>query len=389
LVFVCQVEIALHSLDMKALDARIKIDKADRDTGDRDDRQLQPVTFFLDQPPLANIDIERIDKDVYAIEAELFGLSQAINGRLIGLHPCGVDKAEFHGKRLLLSNGESRNVQGPKSKVQCQSNVVISPTLDIGLSTLDSIAPTILDGMSSSAGDSQFHTTHWSLIAAAANKDGEQSRAALAELCEAYWYPLYAFVRRRGDSAADAQDLVQGFFAALLEKDYLGDADQSRGRFRSFLLTAMTRFAIKEHDKQSAKKRGGGRTKLSLDFAEGERRYSHEPADNWTPERIFERRWALTLLDRTLAKLRDAHAVASKLAQFEAMKGCLTGETSGQSLSATGEQLGMTEGAVKVAVHRLRQEYRELLRAEIAQTVAAEGDVDDELRSLLAALRGD
>jgi RNA polymerase sigma-70 factor (ECF subfamily) len=237
------------------------------------------------------------------------------------------------------------------------------------------------------APDSQFHTTHWSLIAAAADKDHEQSRAALAELCEAYWYPLYAFLRRKGNSPEDATDLVQGFFAALLEHDFLADADQNRGRFRAFLLTALWRFASKEHAKHSAKKRGGGRAKLSLDFAEAERRYRHEPADEWTAERIYERRWALIVLDRTLARLREEHAAAGKLAQFEALKGCLTGEGA-EPLRAIAERLGMTEGAVKVAVHRLRQKYRDLLRSKVAQTVAAEEDVDDELRLLLAALRG-
>src|SRR5688572_19911422 len=151
--------------------------------------------------------------------------------------------------------------------------------------------------MSSAAGDPQFHTTHWSLVVAAANPSGQESKTALADLCQAYWYPLYAFLRRRGNSTEDAADLTQGFFATLLEKGYLADADPDRGRFRSFLLTAVARFATKEHDRAAALKRGGGQRHLSLDFGEGERRYQREPADNWSPERIFERRWALTLLD--------------------------------------------------------------------------------------------
>jgi len=239
----------------------------------------------------------------------------------------------------------------------------------------------------SSSGDSQFHTTRWSLIAAAGER-GEPARAALAELCGAYWYPVYAFIRRRGNSAEDAADLTQAFFAALLEKEYLADADRERGRFRAFLLTAVARFVAKERDRGAALKRGGGKQPLSIDFAVGESRYQHEPAHGWTPERIFERRWALTLLDRTLAALREEHAASGKLPLFDALKVFLTGETGAPPMVEIAERLNMTEGAVKVAVHRLRQKYRESLRAEIAQTVAAEGDVEDELNQLRVALRG-
>jgi RNA polymerase sigma-70 factor (ECF subfamily) len=241
--------------------------------------------------------------------------------------------------------------------------------------------------MSSTGGDSQFHTTHWSLVVAAANPSDQESKTALADLCQAYWYPLYAFLRRRGNSAEDAADLTQGFFATLLEKGYLADADPDRGRFRSFLLTAVARFAAKEYDRAVAAKRGGGQRHLSLDFSEGERRYQREPADNWSPERIFERRWALTLLDRTLARLRQQHEVAGKLEHFDTLKVFLTGETGAPPLRQVAEQLKTTEGAIKVAVHRLRQEYRELLRREIAQTVATTEDVDNELAQLLTALR--
>jgi RNA polymerase sigma-70 factor (ECF subfamily) len=241
--------------------------------------------------------------------------------------------------------------------------------------------------MSSTAGDPQFHTTHWSIVAAAAGQGGEASKAALADLCQAYWYPLYAFLRRRGSNTEDARDLTQGFFALLLEKGYLADADPERGRFRSFLRTAIARFASKQHERAAALKRGGGHRLLSIDFGEGERRYQREPADNWTAERIFERRWALTLLDRTLARLRQEHEDAGKLDHFETLKVFLTGESGAAPLRQVAEQLGMTEGAVKVAIHRLRQKYRELLRDEISQTVAAQDDVDDELSLLLAALR--
>jgi RNA polymerase sigma factor (sigma-70 family) len=238
------------------------------------------------------------------------------------------------------------------------------------------------------AGDPQFHTTHWSLVVAAAEGESAQSQAALEDLCKAYWYPVYAFIRRRGHTPDDARDLAQGFFATLLDKGWLADADQQRGRFRSFLLTAVAHFVAKQHQRAAAQKRGGGRRVLSLDFDDGETRYQHEPAHDWTPERVFERRWALTLLDRTLAELRREHESAGKLRLFEALKVYLTGESGVPPMRQAAEQLGMTEGAVKVAVHRLRQKYRELLRAQTAQTVATEGDVDDELAVLLAALRG-
>lgn len=237
-------------------------------------------------------------------------------------------------------------------------------------------------------GDPQFHTTHWSLIVAATNDSPEKSQAALADLCRAYWYPVYAFIRRRGHTAEDARDLTQEFFATLLEKGYLADADPERGRFRAFLLTAVARFVGKQREKAAAQKRGGGKQPLSLNFDDGEIRYQREPSHDWTAERIFERRWALTLLDRTLARLRQEHDAAGKLPQFEAFKVFLTGEAGTPPLRQVAEQLGMTEGAAKVAVHRLRQKYRESLRDEIAQTVAAQEDVDVELHALLAALRG-
>lgn len=243
--------------------------------------------------------------------------------------------------------------------------------------------------LATEAGDSQFHTTHWSLIVQAADQTGASSQAALADLCGAYWYPVYAFIRRRGHSAEDARDLAQEFFATLLEKGYLADADPERGRFRSFLLTAVSRFVSKQHERAAAQKRGGGRRHLPLNFDDGENRYQREPSHDWTPERIFARRWALTLLERTITKLRKEHEESGKLPLFDALKVFLTGEAAAPPLRHVADQRGMTEGAVKVAVHRLRQKYRDALRAEIAQTVTAEEDVDDELRFLLTALRGD
>jgi RNA polymerase sigma-70 factor (ECF subfamily) len=241
---------------------------------------------------------------------------------------------------------------------------------------------------STSQGDPQFHTTHWSLIVAAAREPSETSQAALEDLCQAYWYPVYAFIRRRGHSAEDARDLAQDFFATLLEKGYLADADPERGRFRAFLLTAVARFVSKQREKAAAQKRGGGKQTFSLNFEEGESRYQREPAHDWTPERIFERRWALTLLDRTLGQLRQEHEQAGKLPLFDALKVFLTGEAGTPPLRQVAEGLEMTEGAVKVAIHRLRQKYRESLRSQIAQTVATQEYVDSELGVLLAALRG-
>ena len=223
-----------------------------------------------------------------------------------------------------------------------------------------------------SAGDPQFHTTHWSLVVAAAGQDGTASQAALAELCQAYWYPTYAFIRRRGHSAEDAGDLAQEFFATLLEKGYLADADPERGRFRAFLLTAVSRFVAKQRDKAAAQKRGGGRQPLPIDIGEGETRYQREPSHDWTAERIFARRWALTLLDRTLSSLRQEHEASGKLPLFDALKVFLTGDSGAPPLRQLALELGMTEGAVKVAVHRLREKYRQKLRGQIAQTVATE-----------------
>jgi RNA polymerase sigma-70 factor (ECF subfamily) len=231
-----------------------------------------------------------------------------------------------------------------------------------------------------------FATTHWSLVLAARKCDSADAQAALTSLCQTYWYPLYAYVRRQGHQPDDAQDLTQAFLARLLEKHYLKSADPERGRFRSFLLTAFKRFLSKERDRERAKRRGGGIKPLPLDFAVGERRYSLEPAYNATAERIYDQRWALTLLDRVFARLRVESDLAGKQKEFNRLKIYLTGEA-GPSYQEVAAELAMTEGAVKVAVHRLRRRYRDLVREEIAQTVAGPGDVDEELRHLFAALR--
>jgi RNA polymerase sigma factor (sigma-70 family) len=233
----------------------------------------------------------------------------------------------------------------------------------------------------------RFATTRWSVVAAAGQPDSPEAREALATLCRIYWYPLYAYARRQLPRPDDAQDLTQEFFALLLEKDYLHDADPQRGKFRSFLLTAFRRFLGKERDRARAQKRGGGRSLLPLDFQAGERQYQLEPTDHATPETLYERRWALTLLQQTLARLRHEQVNAGKEKLFEALKGTLTGDDDAEPYARIAEPLGMSEQAVKVAVHRLRRRYRELLRAEIAQTVATPEEVDDELRDLFAAVR--
>ena len=230
-----------------------------------------------------------------------------------------------------------------------------------------------------------FATTRWSLVAAARDPAAPDARRALADLCALYWYPVYAYVRRRGHDHHLAQDLTQGFFTRLLEKHDLAAADRSRGRFRSFLLAACQHYLANRHDHDTARKRGGGVDHLSLDFGAAAGRFAREPADADTPERAFDRRWALELLARTVEALRAEYAESGRAKLFDALKGCLAGgaEVSHAELAA---DLGMTVGAVKVAVHRLRQRYRDRLRAVIGETVATPEGVDEEIRDLFAAL---
>src|SRR5262245_39236804 len=235
----------------------------------------------------------------------------------------------------------------------------------------------------------RFASTRWSIVAAAGRKECPEARAALAVLCQTYWYPLYAYARRRLARADDAQDLTQEFFARLLEKAYLQAADPRRGKFRPFLLTAFQRFLANEHARAAAQKRGGHRRPLPLEFQDGERRYRHEPADPTTPETLYERRWALTLLEQVLARLRQEFTRAGKERLFEALKGTLTGDGTGEPYERIGQELGLSEPAVKTAAHRLRRRYQELLRDEVAQTLASPEEIEDELRDLFAAVRRD
>jgi RNA polymerase sigma factor (sigma-70 family) len=226
------------------------------------------------------------------------------------------------------------------------------------------------------------------VLAAGGGLTSTGAREALTALCETYWYPLYAFLRSRGHAAADAEDLTQAFFARLLEKDTLRHADPCRGRFRSFLLTSLTNFAANERDKEAATKRGGGVPALSLEFENAEGRFQLEPATAETPEKLFDRRWALTLLDRVLVRLRTEMMDAAKEAQFEALKTYLLGDQPQPSYAESASTLGMSEGAIKVAVHRLRRRFRDLIREEITQTVSSPEEVEDELRHLWASVIG-
>jgi RNA polymerase sigma-70 factor (ECF subfamily) len=231
-------------------------------------------------------------------------------------------------------------------------------------------------------------TTRWSIVLAAGRQSSPDAKQALDSLCRTYWYPLYAFARRRGKQPDEARDLTQEFFARVLEKDYLNAADRERGRFRSFLLTVFKRFLANEHDHEQAQKRGGGRTFVSIDVDDGERRLSLEPSHNWTPEHEFERRWAVALLEQVLGSLRDDYHSKGKGRLFDCLKPFLTADEAADSYHTLAAELNMTVGAIKVAVHRLRQRYRDLIRHEVAGTVADEGDADDELGQLLRAIRG-
>lgn len=249
--------------------------------------------------------------------------------------------------------------------------------------------------MSSSNGDvparprgpRRFVTTRWSLVAAAQDRSTPESREALAALCESYWYPLYGFVRGQGFSADEAQDLTQEFFASILEKDLFDVIDPKKGRFRSFLLTACQHFLANQRDRAQAKKRGGGRTFISIDIASAEARYSSEHVTSPSAaDRVFERRWALALLDQCLSRLRNEYESRGKKHFFEVVCPFLVGSKGVHPYSQIAAELGISEGALKVAVHRLRHRYRELLREEIGRTVDHPAQVDEEIRELFAAL---
>jgi len=231
----------------------------------------------------------------------------------------------------------------------------------------------------------RFPTTSWTMVSAA-GRQSSGSADALNKLCGAYWLPVYAFIRRRGYSREESEDLSQAFFTRVLEHGALGEARRERGRFRSFLLVSVTHFLANEWDRARAQKRGGGCATLSFDFEAGEESYHREPYHELTPEALFERQWAMALLDRVLERLREEHARRGQAVQFDLLKVFLTGDQDRGSYHEVAAKLDMSDAAVRTAVHRLRRRYTELLREEIAATVADPEEVDAEIRFLLAAL---
>ena len=233
-------------------------------------------------------------------------------------------------------------------------------------------------------GSPEFPTTRWTLVVAAGDPHRKEAHSALVSLCENYWYPLYAYLRRRGHPADEAQDLTQEFFLRVLEGHYLDRADPEKGRFRAFILTSLKFFVSDEEDRGRAQKRGGG-TVVPLEFSSGEERYQREPAHDETPERIFERHWALSVLDRVVARLRSEFVQHGRPEHFERLKVFLLAQ-SDASYAVLAREMNTSEGALKVAIHRLRKRYRELFRQEIADTVADPAEVESEIRYLAAVL---
>jgi RNA polymerase sigma-70 factor (ECF subfamily) len=234
------------------------------------------------------------------------------------------------------------------------------------------------------AGTSTFATTHWSVVLTAGQKPEAQASAALERLCRTYWYPLYAFLRRQGQSAEDAQDLVQGFFLHVLQREILRTAAPGRGRFRSFLLGTLKHFLCDERDKAHARKRGGGQQFISWDLAQAEGWFQQELADHDSPEQLFERRWAMALLEQALNRLQAEGGEKARDGSFAELKPFVTGEQGPLSYAATAARLGLSLSAVKSAIFRLRRRYHELVREEVAHTVAEPQEVEEELRHMLA-----
>jgi RNA polymerase sigma factor (sigma-70 family) len=249
--------------------------------------------------------------------------------------------------------------------------------------------PTVSESTPDASRQPIFVTTHWSLVLSARDPQSPQSADALEKLCRAYWPPLYAYLRRSGRSKEDAEDLTQAFFARLLEKHFLDSVQQERGRFRSFLLVALKRFLANEWDRGRAQKRGGGKIHVPLDTELAERAFQTDfAAGEFSPDRAYERRWALTLLEQTLTRLRREFECAGKISEFERLKIFLTADKKEIPYATVATEMKMSESALRVAVHRLRKRYRELFREEIARTLAEGESVEEELRHLLAVLSG-
>jgi RNA polymerase sigma-70 factor (ECF subfamily) len=236
-------------------------------------------------------------------------------------------------------------------------------------------------------GSRHFKSTHWSVVLAAGDRDAPEWREAMAALCTTYWRPLYAFVRRQGNSPEQAEDLTQEFFARLLEKNYLRTVDREKGLFRSYLLGCLRHFLANERDRQLAHKRGAGRKPLSLDFRTAEKSYRLEPSDERTPDRVYDRQWALTVLHEVLDRLQAEWATTGRTVHFDALKIFLTGEDRPATYSEMASQLGVSVSAIKVAVHRMRRRYGELLREEIGRGVNDPAEIDEELRRLYVAVQ--
>jgi RNA polymerase sigma-70 factor (ECF subfamily) len=232
----------------------------------------------------------------------------------------------------------------------------------------------------------RFQTTRWSLILAARDGNAVEARAALEALCGAYWYPLYAFVRRKGHDADRAQDLVQGFFTRLLEKGDLATVDRRKGKFRSYLMAACSHYLANQLDHDQARKRGGGRASFSIDWLAAKGRYELEPADNMTAERLFERQWAVTLLNHVLGRLETELKRAGKSQLFEALRPALLGAAERVPYSRIAPAVGLSEEAARAAAQRLRHRYREILREEVARTIDDPSEIDAEIRALFSAL---
>jgi RNA polymerase sigma-70 factor (ECF subfamily) len=238
---------------------------------------------------------------------------------------------------------------------------------------------------SSDSAPGYFLTTHWSLVLRAAKQDSASAQDALCELCRAYWYPLYGYVRRQGHSPHDAEDLTQGFFARLLEKNYVADAQRDKGKFRTFLLTALKHFMANEWDRQHARKRGGFSAVVNIDQASAESRLEWDLRDEAQPDVLFERQWATTLLEHVMTELGREYVESGRAKLFEVLRGCLAKEADARPYKEIAAELKVSEAAVKTAVQRLRARYRDLLRVEIARTVSSESEIDGELRYLMGA----
>jgi RNA polymerase sigma factor (sigma-70 family) len=233
-----------------------------------------------------------------------------------------------------------------------------------------------------------FATTHWSVVLSAGQQESPEAAQALETLCRTYWYPLYAYVRRQGHSPEDAQDLTQDFFAHLLAKHFPRGAGPERGRFRSFLLASLRHFLVDQHRHADAAKRGGGQRLFSLDESRAEDRFRLEPQHELTPEKLYEREWAMTLLDQAQSRLREEYAAADKAQLYDRLKDFPLAEKSEVSFQQAATELAMTESALKSAVHRLRARYRQLVREQVAHTVADPAEVSEEARHLIAVISG-